>query len=101
VRYCLGAAWSALESIAHGVAPADVNASPPVRALGLLRARLEHATVDEIIEHGLEESLAEVQSGIAQVTDRVTREYFRFAPAVGRQMAVARAAQIMAAQQQQ
>jgi uncharacterized alpha-E superfamily protein len=101
VRYCLGAAWSALESVAHGVAYADVNALPPVRALGLLRARLEHASVDEVIEHGLEESLSEVQHGIAQVTDRITREYFRFAPAVGRQMAVARAAQIMAGQQQQ
>lgn len=101
VRFCLGAAWSALESVAHGVAYADVSAAPPVRALGLLRARLEHASVDEIIERGLEESMSEVQSGIAEVSDRLTREYFQFSPAVGRHMPVARAAQIMAAQQQQ
>ena len=63
VRYSLGAAWSALESIARAT---DDSAGPPVRALGLLQARLEHASVDEVIEFGLEEFLTGIQDDIAQ-----------------------------------
>jgi uncharacterized alpha-E superfamily protein len=97
VRYSLGAAWSALESIAQAT---DDSSAPPVRALGLLRARLEHASVDEVLEHGLEEFLSGIQDDIAQVSERVTRAFFRYAAQSGRNFAVARAAQIMAAQQQ-
>ncbi|HEV7664292.1 MAG TPA: alpha-E domain-containing protein [Chloroflexota bacterium] len=98
VRYSLGAAWSALELIAQAT---DEGSAPPVRALGLLRARLEHASVDEVIEFGLAEFLTGIQSDIGTVSERITRTYFLFAPHLGRNIAVARAAQIMAAQQQQ
>ena len=100
VRYSLGAAWSALESIAQAIAD---SAAPPVRALGLLQARMEHASIDEILEVGLEAFLSGIQNEIAQVSDRVTRAFFRDAPQFrqGRHMAVARAARLMAAQQQQ
>ena len=54
VRYSLGAAWNALESIAQST---DEGSGPPVRALGMLRARLEHASVDEVLDYGLEEFL--------------------------------------------
>ncbi|HEY0583169.1 MAG TPA: alpha-E domain-containing protein [Chloroflexota bacterium] len=97
VRFSLGAAWMALGSIAAAI---DDGSAPPVRALGLLRARLEHASVDEVIEYGLEAFLSAIQSDIATVSERVTRAYFRYAPHLGRNVAVARAAQIMAAQQQ-
>jgi uncharacterized alpha-E superfamily protein len=100
VRYSLGAAWTALEAIVRTCGGgADISSSPPSRALGLLRARLEHASVDEVLEQGLPDFLADVQDGIALVSDRVTRAYFRHEPRGGRHIAVARAAQIMAAQQ--
>lgn len=97
VRYSLGAAWNALESISRTT---DDNTAPPVRALGLLRARLEHASVDEVIEFGLAEFLAAIQDDITRVSERLTRAFFLYAPLQGRHMAVARAAQMMAAQQQ-
>jgi uncharacterized alpha-E superfamily protein len=97
VRYSLGAAWSALESIAQAT---DDSSAPPVRALGLLRARLEHASVDEILEAGLSEFLSGIQDDIAQVSERVTRAFFRYSAQSDRNFAVARGAQIMAAQQQ-
>jgi uncharacterized alpha-E superfamily protein len=100
VRFSLGSAWAALRSVAYTLCYVDINTSPPVRALGRLRAQLEHASVDEIIEQGLDEFLQDVQTATAELTDSITREYFRFTPISGRQMAVARAAQIMAAQQQ-
>ncbi len=61
VRYSLGSAWSALESIAQAT---DEGSAPPVRALGMLQARLEHASVDEVLEHGLEEFLGGIHSGV-------------------------------------
>lgn len=97
IRYSLGAAWAALAVIAQ---LSDENSAPPVRALGLLRARMEHSSVDEVIEFGLQSFLTGVQSEINTVSDRITRAYFQYAPSTGRHVAVARAAQIMAAQQQ-
>lgn len=97
VRYSLGAAWEALQSISSET---STGSGPPVRLLGMLRARLEHASVDEVLAFGLEEFLANVQDEIAQVSERLTRAFFRYTPPLGRDRAVARAAQIMAAQQQ-
>src|SRR6202171_3146852 len=54
VRFSRVAAWNSLESISRATAD---SAGPPVRALGLLQARLEHASVDEVIEYGLEQFL--------------------------------------------
>lgn len=97
VRYSLGAAWDALESISSA---AMTEPGPSVRLLGMLRARLEHTSVDEVLDFGLEDFLASVQEDIAQVSERLTRSFFRYAPQLGRDRAVARAARIMAAQQQ-
>ena len=96
VRYSLGAAWSALESIAQQTFE---GSGPPVRALGLLRARLEHASVDEVMEFGLREFLNGIQDDIARVSDRLAGAFFHYAPQENRHIAVARAAQIMASQQ--
>jgi uncharacterized alpha-E superfamily protein len=98
VRFSLGAAWSAMESIAQATQDAS---APPVRALGRLRARLEHASIDEVLELGLEDYLSAIRQDIAQVSDLITRAFFRFAPVPERHMAAVRAAQIMAAQMQQ
>ncbi|MGI9148299.1 MAG: alpha-E domain-containing protein [Chloroflexota bacterium] len=96
VRFSLVAAWNSLESISRATAD---SAGPPVRALGLLQARLEHASVDEVIEFGLEEFLSGIQRDIARVSERITRAFFHYGTQAGRPMAVARAAQIMARQQ--
>jgi uncharacterized alpha-E superfamily protein len=97
VRFSLGAAWDSLQSISRATAE---SAGPPIRALGLLHARLEHASVDEVIELGLEDFLHRIQSDIARVSERVTAAFFQYGVPTGRQMAVARAAHIMATQQQ-
>jgi uncharacterized alpha-E superfamily protein len=76
-------------------------ASSATRALGLLTAQLEHATVDEIIENDLQQYLNGVQRDLARVTDHVTRVYLRDEPHEGRLLGVARATRLMAEQQQQ
>ena len=81
VRFSLGAAWDALESIAR--ATHDMRRRRRSRALGLLRARLEHASVDEVMEFGLAEFLTAIQDDIAQVSERITRAFFRYAPLAG------------------
>jgi len=96
VRFSLAAAWNSLESISRATAD---SAGPPVRALGLLHARLEHASVDEVIEYGLEQFLSGIQRDIARVSERITGAFFHYSAQTGRHIAVARAAQMMAGQQ--
>jgi uncharacterized alpha-E superfamily protein len=97
VRFSLGAAWNSLQSIAGAT---DAGAAPAVRALGMLRSRLEHASVDEVIEFGLGPFVTGIQNDIAQVSERVTGAFFQYGTQTGQHMAAARAAQIMATQQQ-
>lgn len=112
VRFSLGASWEALRAInerngmSGGMAvglggSSEAAAAPEVRTLGLLRAHLEHAAVDEILEEGLHAYLADVQHRIASVSEHVTRRYLRDDLQPTRLVASARAAMIMAAQQQQ
>jgi uncharacterized alpha-E superfamily protein len=96
VRFSLVAAWNSLEAISRATAD---SAGPPVRALGLLQARLEHASVDEVIESGLEQFLNGIQRDIARVSERITSAFFHYGAQSGRHIAVARAAQMMAGQQ--
>jgi uncharacterized alpha-E superfamily protein len=98
VRFSLSAAWDALESIAHATRD---YAAPAVRALGLLHARLEHASVEEVIEFGLADFLNGIQDDIVRVSERITNAFFQYGTHTPRHLAVARAAQIMASQQQQ
>ncbi len=103
VRFSLNQAWCSLEAITgptpmhrHPDAP-----NPAVRALGRLRGRVEHAAVDEVLEEGLQSYLTDIRNQIGEVADHVTRGYLRYEPQPGRLVAVARAAMLMAAQQQQ
>jgi uncharacterized alpha-E superfamily protein len=98
VSYSLSAAWRALQAISH---VSSAQSEAPLRALVRLRASLDHASVDEVLEYGLEDFLLRMRGDIAEVSDHITRAYFRFALSGDRHHAVARAAQIMAAQQQQ
>jgi uncharacterized alpha-E superfamily protein len=100
VRFSLNAAWDALSGIA-GWMRAPRADQPAARTLGLLRARLEHAAVDEVLEEGLDVFLSDVQRRIEVVVGHVTHTYLRHEPQAGRVVGVARAAMIMAAQQQQ
>jgi uncharacterized alpha-E superfamily protein len=101
VRFSLGASWEALRAINERNNVSDDYSSPEVRTLGLLRAHLEHAAVDEILEEGLHAYLADVQHRIATISEFITRRYMRDDPQAPRLVAAARAAMIMAAQQQQ
>src|SRR5688572_14746484 len=101
VRFSLGASWEALRAINERNNVSDDYSSPEVRTLGLLRAHLEHAAVDEILLDGLHAYLADVQNRIATISEFITRRYMRDDPQAPRLVAAARAAMIMAAQQQQ
>jgi uncharacterized alpha-E superfamily protein len=101
VRFSLDRAVAALEAIAGGSARHPEASDPSLRAMGRLQARLKHVAVDEILEEGLERYLEDVQHRIHVVSEHVTAGYLRDEPQPGRLVAVARAAMIMAAQQQQ
>jgi uncharacterized alpha-E superfamily protein len=97
VRFSL---HQARESLAGIAGPATEGWPTAVRVLGLLTAQLENAAIDEILESGLDAYLTDVQTRIAQTSTHLARAYFRPEQVAGRHMALARAAQIMAAQQQ-
>jgi uncharacterized alpha-E superfamily protein len=97
VRYSLNAASTALEAISQS---SRDKSGPPLRVLGRLRAQLEHTSVDEVIELGLDDFLTRIRAEIAATSDQIARAYFRYVPEGDRHYAIARAAQIMAAQQQ-
>jgi uncharacterized alpha-E superfamily protein len=101
VRFALAAAEAALSSVAALRSAAANDPGPAVRTLGRVRADVEHAAIDEIFEMGLEEFLSGVQGSIAQVSDEIIATYLRDEPQPNRLVGVARAAALMAAQQQQ
>jgi uncharacterized alpha-E superfamily protein len=103
VRFSLRHAWHALQQLSGSqrVEGGREGVTVATRSLGLLSAQLEHAAVDEILESGLQSYLATLQKNIARVCDQVTRVYLRDEPQPGRVVAVARAAMLMADQQQQ
>jgi uncharacterized alpha-E superfamily protein len=99
VRFSLNAAWDALSEIANDEPAGEVNSA--VRAMGRVRAIVEHSAVDEVLEAGLGATLDVVQRRIADVADHVTRIYLRDQVEREQLMPASRAALIMAAQQQQ
>lgn len=101
VRFALVAAEDALSAVAALRSAAENEPGPAVRTLGRVRAEVEHAAIDEVFETGLEEFLSGVQGSIAQVSDEIIATYLRDEPQPSRLVGVARAAALMAAQQQQ
>jgi uncharacterized alpha-E superfamily protein len=97
VRFSLRRAWESLDALAVDAQ----RGTPATRALGRLSARLEHATVEEIMERGLQPYLGALQRDIADATEQITRTYLRGEPPPGRVAPVARAALLLADQQQQ
>jgi uncharacterized alpha-E superfamily protein len=101
VRFALGEADDALSAVAAPRSAAGNEPGPAVRTLGRVRGEVEHAAIDEVFEAGLEDFLLDVQRSIAQVSDEITATYLRDEPQPSRLVGVARAAMLMAAQQQQ
>jgi uncharacterized alpha-E superfamily protein len=97
LSYSMSAAWRALEAISH---ENGARSAAPLRALVRVRASLEHASIEEVLELGLETFLQHIRANIAETSDQITGAYFRYASDASRHHALARAAQLMAAQQQ-
>jgi uncharacterized alpha-E superfamily protein len=101
VRFSLTVACEALDAIAALRVAAGNDPGPAIRTLGRARAQVELTAIDEIFERGLEPFLTSIQLLIAQASDELSATYLRDQPAPGRLVGVARAAALMAAQQQQ
>jgi uncharacterized alpha-E superfamily protein len=101
VRFSLRCALAALEQVATGQADSGGTPVAGVRSLGLLSAQLQYAAVDEILERGLGPFLTDVEQRIGLTSDQVALTFFRSHTRPDRHMPVARAAELMAAQQQQ
>nr|MBA3374534.1 alpha-E domain-containing protein [Actinomycetota bacterium] len=101
VRFSLTRASESLGVIAALRDGAGNDPGPAVRTIGRVHALVEHGAVDEIFEQGFDEFLATVQSAIGAVSDQATATYLRDQPQAGRLVGVARAAVLMAEQQQQ
>ena len=101
VRFSLAAACDALDAIAGLRVAAGNDPGPAARTLGRARAQVELTAIDEVFDRGLEPFLTNIQELIAQASDELSATYLRDQPAPGRLVGVARAAMLMAAQQQQ
>ncbi len=101
VRFSLARASESLGVVAALRQGAGNDPGPAVRTIGRLRALVEHGAVDEIFEQGFDEFLATLQSALAAVSDQVITTYLQDHPQAGRLGGVARAAVLMAEQQQQ
>jgi uncharacterized alpha-E superfamily protein len=99
IRFSLSTAWEALGRI-DGQRAAPDGRGEAARSLGLLRSRVEYASIDEIIDSGLQGYLTEIQDRVATISDLLTRSHFQAEPRPGRLVTVSRAAMTMAAQQQ-
>jgi uncharacterized alpha-E superfamily protein len=98
IRFSLSSARAALVEVAGG--PGIAATSAAVRAMGRVCARLENSAIDEVLDEGLPHFLHDVRGRIAEVADLITRTYLRDEAPPSRLVGVARAAMIMAAQQQ-
>jgi uncharacterized alpha-E superfamily protein len=98
VRFSVNAAYDSLRGIA-GEQTLLNESNPSVRALGHLRAHLEFAAVDELIEGGLRTFLEDLRTRVGDASNQVTRRYLSDVPARSEHTAAERAAMIMAVQQ--
>lgn len=101
VRFSLTSACASLEAVAALRVASGNDAGPAIRTLGRARALVEFAAIDEVFDRGLEAFLTELQLLIAQASDELTVTYLHDRPPSQRVVGVARAAILMAAQQQQ
>ena len=101
VRFSLAATCDALDAISALRVAAGNDPGPAIRTLGRARAQVELTAIDEVFDRGLESFLSDIQLLIAQASDELSATYLRDQPAPGRLGGVARAAMLMAAQQQQ
>ncbi len=100
VRFALVEASEALDAIGALRLAAGNDPGPAIRTLGKARAEVELTAIDEVFDRGLESFLTAIQLLIAQASDELSATYLRDHPTPGRLVGVARAAMLMAAQQQ-
>jgi uncharacterized alpha-E superfamily protein len=96
VRFCIDATWDALRAVGNPGGNAQANAAE--RALGLLRARIEFADIDEVLAD-LPAALDMVQRHINRANDHIHRVYLYSHQRLAGGSSATRAAQLMAAQQ--
>jgi uncharacterized alpha-E superfamily protein len=96
VRFCIDATWAALRAVGHPGGSAQPNAAE--RALGLLRARIEFADVDELLAD-LPAALELVRRRINGANDHIHRVYLYSHQRLAGGSSATQAAQLMAAQQ--
>lgn len=101
VRFSVTRASESIGVIAALREGAGNDPGQAVRTIGRLWALVEHGAVDEILEQGFDEFLGTLQSALAAVSDQLTATYLRDQPQSSRLGGVARAAVLMAEQQQQ
>jgi uncharacterized alpha-E superfamily protein len=101
VRFSLMSACAALSAVADLRMAAGNDPGPAVRTLGRARAQVDLTAIDEVFERGLEAFLTDIQLLIAQASEELSATYLRDEPVPGRLEGVARAAMLMAQQQQQ
>jgi uncharacterized alpha-E superfamily protein len=98
VRFCIDATWEALRAVDRRAPRAQANSAE--RALGLLRAQIEFADVDEVLVD-LPGALDSLQRRINRVGEQVHRVYLYSHQRTASGSSATQAAQLMAAQQQQ
>jgi uncharacterized alpha-E superfamily protein len=98
VRFCIDGAWGALRAL--GAPASRQQANQAERAIGLLRAQLEFADIDEVLAD-LPAALDRMQRHINRVGEQVHRVYLYSHQRSAAGMTAQRAAQAITDQQQQ
>jgi uncharacterized alpha-E superfamily protein len=96
VRFCIDATWAALRAVDRPITAGQSN--PAERALGMLRAQIEFADIEELLGD-LPAALDRLQRRIKRVNDHIHHVYLFSHERLAAGATASRAAQLMAAQQ--
>lgn len=77
VRFCMREVNRAMTQL--DAPPGMQGMPPPVRACGLLRARLEFGTIDEILDHGVHEFIDDLQTKLNEIGKDIFETYVLYA----------------------
>jgi uncharacterized alpha-E superfamily protein len=74
ILYCISAAQTSL----HGITgtPINVASNEPERLLGMLRARLAYARIEELMAEGLHEVIDQIQTSLNEIGAATQRQFF-------------------------
>jgi hypothetical protein len=77
IRYCIHAAQESLHAITGS--PIGCHRTEAERLMGILRASLDYANIDQIMEFGLHEYLDELQNTLNEIGGAVHKRFFELA----------------------